>query len=164
MVEAGKVAASPRRLGKDAMAPSCAAAREDVRGEGEMAAWKHGEGKRRGADHDGTVEVEMASWRRGARGGAEVAGDGCGAHLDRRRARSSPVGRRRPPVRQIPADTGGGVAGRASSDLAGDGVNGWGGAACGGVVVSGNRCWWRAAAGGDDEWIGRVRAVVEMNG
>jgi hypothetical protein len=32
------------------------------------------------------------------------------------------------------------------------------------VVVSGGRCWWRAAAGGDDEWIGMVRPVVEMNG
>jgi hypothetical protein len=34
----------------------------------------------------------MTAWRSGARGGAEVAGGGCGAHHGRRRARSSPVG------------------------------------------------------------------------
>jgi hypothetical protein len=102
--------------------------------------------------------------RRGVRGGAEVAGGGCRAHLGRRRARSSPVGRRRPPAHQIPAGTGGGVAGRASSNLADDGVNGWGVQGAARVVVSGGRCWCRAAADGDDEWIWMVRPVVEMNG
>jgi hypothetical protein len=60
------------------------------------------------ADHGGAVEVETAA-RRGAAGS------------DRRRARWSGGGRRR--VRSS-AGTGGGVAGRASSDLAGGGVNG----------------------------------------
>jgi hypothetical protein len=113
---------------------------------------------------------ETVAWRRGVRGGAEVAGGGCRAHLGRRRARSSPVGRRRPPWRRRassvpnpsrhrrrccrPRDLG---PGRRRGE--------WmGGAACGGVVLSGDRCWWRAAAGGDDGWIWMVRPVVEMNG
>jgi hypothetical protein len=54
------------------------------------------------------------------------------------------VGRRRPPARQIPTDTGEGVAGCASSDLAGDGVNGWG--------VQRAAAWWCLAVGAGGEW------------
>jgi hypothetical protein len=57
MVEAGKDAASPRRLGKDAMAPGCAAVGEDIRGlRGETTAWRRGGGKRRRA-------TTVAWWR-----------------------------------------------------------------------------------------------------
>jgi hypothetical protein len=135
MVEAGKDATSPHRLGKDAIAPGCAVEGEDVRGGGGTAAWRRGGGKRRWADHSGALELETAAWHTRWSGGG------------RRRARSSPVGRRRPPACQIPADTSGGVAGRASSDRAGGGVNGWGCSVrrCGGVrrpvLVASGRRW-----------------------
>jgi hypothetical protein len=106
------------------------------------------------------VEVETAAWRHGVRGRAKVAGGGRGAHLGRRRVRSSPLGRR-PPVRQIPGGTGGVVAGRAKSQRAATwwcpAANAGGERPPAGSAGGGRRSWRRW---GENERRGRWDAVA----